>query len=286
VVTWPIGDARYSREWLAALDEKRLPWFRDLDDGVRFMRWLYDLASYVATSEARQQKDAVTQPSPVAAAEGWSATSPRNLTEHESKDLLAQFGVAVTRERVCRSEDEAVLAARSLGFPVALKASSAELLHKTEANAIRLNVESDAAVRQAFHELSVHGEVLVQEMVSGGVELIAGIKNDASFGPTVLFGLGGIFVEALQDVAVRLAPIDKPAALDMIHDIRGFAMLEGLRGRPAANLEAIADTLVALSVMAVQMEEHIQEVDINPLIAGPDGCVAVDALVVLGAARK
>src|SRR5579883_290267 len=270
VVTWPIGDARYSKGWIEQLDAKRLPWFRDLEDAVRFMRGLYD--------RCRTGRRSVRVP-PL----GRSVQLPigrRNLTEHESKELLAEFGIPVTRERVCKSEDEAVLAARSIGLPVAMKASSPELLHKTEAGAVRLNVSSDAAVCQAFHELSRLGEVLVQEMVSGGVEVIAGIKNDSSFGPTVLFGLGGVFVEALKDVAVRLAPIDEQVALEMIHELKGVRLLQGFRGQPAADLQAVARALVALSTMAVQMEEHLSEVDINPLLARPDGCVALDALVV------
>ena len=278
VVSWPIGDARYSKDWIAALEEKRLPWFRDLQDAVRFMRWLYD-------------KERANLPSPAAAGEGQgegtstvaealARTKGPNLTEHESKELLAEFGIPVTREHLCKSQDEAVLAARAIGLPVAMKASSPELLHKTEANAIRLNVGSDQAVRQAFRELSQHGEVLVQEMVSGGIEVIAGIKNDASFGPTLLFGLGGVFVEQLKDVAIRLAPIDRLTALDMIREIRGFPVLEGVRGRPPANLEAIADVLVSLSRLAVELADHISEVDINPIIARPDGCIAVDALVI------
>ncbi|MFI5267153.1 MAG: acetate--CoA ligase family protein [Chloroflexota bacterium] len=276
VVTWPIGDARYSQDWIAALEEKRLPWFRDLQDAVRFMRWLYDKSRSI--------------PSPAAAGEGEGEGSPvpvhlpigrKNLTEHESKELLAKFGIPITRERICKSGDEAVLAARSIGLPVAMKASSPELLHKTEANAIRLNVASDQAVRQAFRELAQHGEVLVQEMVTGGTEVIAGLKNDPSFGPTVLFGLGGVFVEQLKDVAIRLAPIDRQTAHDMIREIRGFPVLEGARGKPQADLDAIAGVLVSLSTMAVQLADHLSEVDINPLIARPDGCVAVDALVVI-----
>jgi len=268
VVTWPIGDARYSKDWIAALDEKRLPWFRDLEDAVRFMRSLHD---------RQRPRGEIAPPAPrvVSLPAGQST-----LTEHQSKELLARFGVPVTRERLCHSEDEAVLAASDIGFPVALKASSPELLHKTEADAIRLNLTSEEAVRQGFRELAPHGEVLVQEMVAG-LEVIAGIKNDPSFGPVVLFGLGGVFVEALKDVSMRLAPIDRQMALEMVHEIRGFTVLAGVRGHPAANLEAIAGVLVSLSDLAIQMEAQVSEVDVNPLMATPAGCVAVDALVVL-----
>lgn len=268
VVSWPIGDARYSRDWIAALDQLRLPWFRDLEDAVRFMRWLYD-------------KGRTPAPEPPAPGVGFPADAKlKALTEHESKTLLAAFGIPVTREWLCTSEEEAVRAAQELGLPVALKASSPELLHKTEANAIRLDVASEEAVRHSFHELSPLGEVLVQEMVNGGIEVIAGIKNDPSFGPTVMFGIGGVFVEQLKDVAVRLAPLDRRSALDMIQEVRGSPILQGARGRPAADLDAIADVLVSLSTLAVQMSDRVSEVDINPLIAGPNGCVAVDALVV------
>ena len=265
VVTWPIGDARYSKDWIAALEEKRLPWFRDLRDAVDFMRWLYDKEHCTRRPSAAPAARSVELPAGSAA-----------LTEHESKQLLAQLGVPVTRERLCRSADEAAQAAIEIGLPVAMKASAPGLVHKTEANAVRLNVASEDAVRQAYAELARLGDVLVQEMVAGGVEVIAGAKNDPSFGPTVLFGLGGVFVEQLKDVAVRLAPIDRAGALEMIHEVRGLPLLQGARGRPGANLKAIADVLVALSGLA----DRVKEVDINPLIAGPDGCVAVDALII------
>ena len=269
VVCWPIGDARYFSTWIQDMDELRLPWFRDLEDAVRFMRSLYDQEQF------RQAPRAVATISQAVA-----MPVRQSLTEHESKQVLAAFGIPVTAEREVRSEEDAVLAAQEIGLPVALKASSPELMHKTEAGAIRLNLETEAAVRQAYRELAVHGAVLVQQMVHGGVEVIAGIKNDPSFGPTVVFGLGGIFVEALADISVRVAPVNRDMAMQMIREVKGSKVLQGLRGRPAADLGAIADVLVRLSNLAMSLDDRIAEVDINPLIAAPDGCVAVDALIV------
>lgn len=215
-----------------------------------------------------------------------------HVTERKAKLVLAEYGIPVTREELARSADEAVALARQIGYPVAMKIESPDLPHKTEAGGVRLGIETAAAARQAYQEIlegvgrlrpdaEIPG-VLVQEMVTGGTEVMAGVRLDPQFGPTVVFGMGGVHVEVLRDVAMRIAPIDAAEAQEMIREIRGFPLLAGFRGRPPADLEALGQVLVRLSHMAAALQDQIGEMEINPLIVLPPGrgCKAVDALLV------
>jgi acetyltransferase len=217
------------------------------------------------------------------------------LSERESKQLIAEWGVPVTREVAANAASGAVEAAQTLGFPVVLKVDSADIAHKTEAGVVRIGLQNDAAVRSAYEEImanaaknapeaSVKG-VLVQEMVSGGVEMIVGIKYDPQLGPMLVFGSGGVMVEVYNDVAVRHCPITRAEALDMISEVKAAKLLRGFRGKPPADVDALADTLVSVSQMAVHLEGAIAEADINPLMVLPagQGVKAVDALIVLKA---
>ena len=216
-----------------------------------------------------------------------------SLTEYEGKQLIAEWGIPVTKEEVAVSAAEAADAAQRIGYPVALKVNSPDILHKTEAGGIRLGLNDGAEVSAAFDEIMegarryapqarVEG-VLVQEMVSGGVEVIAGINYDAQLGPVVLFGTGGVMVEVYNDVAVRHCPITKTEALEMIHQVKGVKLLQGFRGAPEADIDALADTLVRVSQMAVNLEGKLSELDINPLMVMPkgQGVKVADALAVL-----
>ncbi len=219
-----------------------------------------------------------------------SASGP--LTERESKKVLAQCGLAVTRERLAQSEAEAAEIAQTLGFPVVMKADSADLPHKTEADAVRLGLESSGAVRSAYREIldsarryrpdaRISG-VLVQEQVPSGIELILGLATDPQFGKTVLLGMGGILAEAMEDVSVRLLPIMEGDAEEMLEGLRGVGLLQGVRGRPPSDRTAVIRALLALSEFGRVYGDWIEEVDVNPLIVGPDGegVKAADALVV------
>ena len=176
------------------------------------------------------------------------------LSEHQSKRILKSYGIPVTREALATSADMAVELARELGYPVALKVQSAEIAHKTEAGGIRLNLASDDEVRSAYEEIlgnarrfDPHAEVqgvLVQEMLEGGVEVIIGATKDPVFGHVIMFGLGGIFVEALRDVSFRVAPLKREDAEEMIEEIKGHRVLRGVRGRPPVDLEAIVDAII------------------------------------------
>ncbi len=203
------------------------------------------------------------------------------LTEHESKKLLAEYGIPVTREVVARSREDASLLAREIGFPVAMKISSADIAHKNAAGCVLLDVgkpDVGAAFETIVENAKKHAPnaridgVLVQEMVPRGTEIIIGIKCDPQFGHAVMFGLGGVFVEVLDDVSFRIVPLTKRDAIEMTEEIRGHSILAG------CDVGAIVDTILKVSAMAAK--EKIFELDINPLIAYEQVVVAVDARVI------
>ena len=206
------------------------------------------------------------------------------LTEHEAKKLLAKYGIPVTQGSIAKTEAEAFRIASSIGFPVAMKISSPDISHKSDVGGVVLNVKKEevkssysdmiSRVSKAVPQANIEG-VLVQQMAPSGHEVIVGLKKDAQFGHALMFGLGGIFVEVYKDVSFRVTPIDKKEALGMISEIKGYPILKGIRGRKPADMDAVAQVLVSVSEMAEK--ENIAELDINPLIAGEKGAVAVDA---------
>ena len=222
-----------------------------------------------------------------------TADGRRSLTESRSKEILQAYGIPVTKEKLARSADEAATVAESIGYPVVLKIESPDILHKTEAGGVLLNLNDAATVKEGYELITKRAHsynpaarldgVLVQEMLSPGLEVILGVKKDPLFGPTVLFGLGGIFVELLKDVSMRAAPLRENDARAMIEEIQGKALLDGLRGQPPRDREALVSILMKLSRLAVELSDEIAELDINPLVlyAGGEGAVAADALVVL-----
>jgi acetyltransferase len=216
----------------------------------------------------------------------------QTLSESESKALIAAWDIPVSREERTVSAEDAVVAAERIGYPVALKVESPDILHKTEAGVIRLGLENAEQVQMAYAaimanatqyapEAAISG-VLVQEMVSGGVEVIVGVSYDDQLGPMVLFGTGGILVEVYQDVALRCCPITRTEAFEMISEVKGMRLLQGFRGSAPADIEALADVLVNVSHLAVNLEGQLAELDINPLLVLPagQGVKAVDALVI------
>ena len=212
------------------------------------------------------------------------------LSEPEALGLLEAYGIPVARYAFARTPDEAAQAAARMGVPVAVKIVAPDIIHKTDVGGVRLALSTPVEVATAAAELLEAGRragepqgVLVQEMVRGGRETIVGLSREPGFGPFVMFGLGGVFVEALHDVVFRLAPIHTLDAHDMLRGIRGAVVLEGFRGVPPADLEALADVLLRVSQLATDHPE-IAELDVNPLLAFPDGVRAVDARVLLAPA--
>jgi len=214
------------------------------------------------------------------------------LSEVEGRRLLAAYGIPGPREVVATTEEEAVEAAGRIGYPVVLKILSSHVQHKTEIGGVRVGLRDEVAVATAFHEVMDvtrrhHPQArlegaLIQEMIpSDAVEVILGALQDPDFGPVVVFGSGGVLVELLEDSTLRLPPLSREEALEMIHETRGARLLQSFRGRPPADIEALADALVRLSQLAADLGDIITALDINPLMVLPrgQGVRAVDVLV-------
>ena len=208
------------------------------------------------------------------------------LSEFDSKRFLSAYGVPITRERLVNSEKDARAAAERLGYPVVLKGCAHDLLHKTEAGLVMVGLGSSKEVADAFRELKARagsdfgGRFLVQEMVKGDRELMIGMTRDEHFGPSVMFGLGGIFTEILEDVVFRLAPLSLSDAREMMSEIRSAKILNSVRGMARVNRPLLARAIVAVGKAAVDNPD-IAEIDINPLIISGSHPVAVDGLVIL-----
>jgi acetyl coenzyme A synthetase (ADP forming)-like protein len=220
--------------------------------------------------------------------EGAKRDRREQLTQIESLELLRAYGVPIAEARLATTANEAARIASQLGYPVVMKLVSSDVVHKTEVGGVRVGVNSESEARTTFDEIlasvvsavpNVHiGGVLVQRMVRGGFETITGLVRDPSFGPMLMFGLGGIFVEAMGDVVFRIAPVDSAQANAMVADIRGAKLLGGLRGAPAADREALAIAIRRVGQLAVECPE-ILELDVNPLLALSSGAIALDARV-------
>ncbi len=212
------------------------------------------------------------------------AEGRKTLSEYESKKLLADYGVPIVAEDIAGSVNDAAAIAENIGWPVAMKACGTGITHKTEKKLIELNIDSPQKVAAAYAALAERaGEglegVLVQEMIPAGRELVVGLIRDKTFGPCVMFGIGGIYTEVFRDVTFRVAPLEKRDASEMIGEIRGAAILGAFRGMPEVDRGLLAEILIGIGRIGIE-QDKINEIDINPLIIDPVGApVAVDALV-------
>ncbi|MEV5528096.1 acetate--CoA ligase family protein [Streptomyces prunicolor] len=214
----------------------------------------------------------------------------QQLSEHAAKQLLRAYGIRVPREQLVTSAAAAVRAAGLVGYPVVMKASGAQIAHKTELGLVKVGLTSASQVRDAYRELTDIARyedvtldgVLVCQMVERGVEMVVGVTQDELFGPTVTVGLGGVLVEVLRDAAVRVPPFGEEAARDMLDELRGRPLLDGVRGRPPADLDALVEVILRVQRMALELGGVLSELDINPLMVLPrgQGAVALDALAV------
>lgn len=212
------------------------------------------------------------------------AQGQKTLSEYESRQVIESAGVFVAAAALVKTREEAVGEAEKIGYPVVMKGCSAKLAHKTEAGMVALNIGSAEEVAMVFDELTgkvnnLDG-VLIEKMVRGNREFVIGLSRDPQFGPCVMFGLGGVFTEALKDVTFRVAPLSMEDALEMIDEIKTKKMLGEFRGSPAVDRKALAKALIGVGDLGIKYDS-IAEVDINPLIICGDKPVAVDALVVL-----
>jgi acetate---CoA ligase (ADP-forming) subunit beta len=218
------------------------------------------------------------------------AQGRRLLTEVEAKDVLAEAGVPVVTATLARSREEAIAAAKEAGFPAVLKIVSNEITHKSDVGGVKLNLQDEAAVGEAFDAIMAAARaaapqaaidgVSVQKMAAPGTEVIVGVNTDPQFGPVIMFGLGGILVEVLEDVAFRIIPIEPRDARQMVREIKGVKLLQGYRGQPPADTEALEQLLLKVSAF-VEAHPEVEELDLNPVFAYAQGAVAVDARIVL-----
>jgi len=285
---WSARDVT-AKEAYALLDEARLPHYKS---PVRCGRALAAVSWY---AEAKRRNERQRGEKPVTLTRPQARETLKNHTadiaEYEAKRILAEYGIPVTKEALATTVEDALSAAKRIGYPVAMKVQSPDIAHKTEAKAVRLGVADERELRAAFDEVLANARaydqdanidgVLVQEMVGGGTEAILGVTNDPLFGPAVMFGLGGIFAEVLKDVSFRLAPVTHAVAREMIGEIKGYPVLAGARGKAPADVDALADAIVRLSALAIDLEDYLAELDINPLFVMEQGkgVVAADALI-------
>ncbi|MCQ5375283.1 MAG: acetate--CoA ligase family protein [Methanomassiliicoccales archaeon] len=211
------------------------------------------------------------------------------MLEHEAKAVLKSYGIPVTQDIFCKTPDEAVRAARKIGYPVAMKIVSPQIIHKTEFGGVRLNLASDENVKSAFDEMVSNARkrlgnfdlrgVLVCEMARGH-EMIIGSMKDAQFGQMIMFGIGGINVEVFKDVSYRIVPIEEIDALEMISELKGKKLIEGYRGSEKVDINGIVSTLIAVSRLLCDFDE-IEEMDLNPIFGNARGVKVADARIIL-----
>ncbi|HMK51265.1 MAG TPA: acetate--CoA ligase family protein [Thermodesulfobacteriota bacterium] len=212
------------------------------------------------------------------------------LTEFESKRILKQVGIPVVETKLAKTQKEASLLSQKMGFPVVLKIASPDVIHKSDSGGVKLSITSVAEVKKAYDEILkkvgkqypravIHG-VSVQKMVRPGTEVIVGVSKDPQFGPVIMFGLGGIFVELLKDVSFRVIPVERRDVQEMIKEIKGYPLLEGYRGKEPANIPALVEIILKLSRW-IEENPKIKELELNPLFAYRDKALAVDARIVL-----
>ncbi|MEO8538420.1 MAG: acetate--CoA ligase family protein [bacterium] len=214
------------------------------------------------------------------------------LNEVEAKSLLKDAGVSVAATTLATTSAEAQTQAEAAGYPVVLKVVSPDIAHKSDVGGVKLNLKDKDAVAAAYDEIVANSKkavanariagVAVQHMAPQGTEVIVGMTTDPQFGPVLMFGLGGIMVEVLKDVSFRLVPLAEKDADQMINEIKGRPVLEGVRGQPASDIKALRNTILKVSEF-VEKHPEVQELDLNPVFAYPDGALAVDARIVISA---
>ena len=285
MISYGLND--YSRKLRAALPH--LAFLQEVDKCLRTMR---------AVTQQLGRVEPATQIARVPSREGRAlldsaraAAGACTLNEVTSKNLLAAYGLRAPREVLARNEDEAVAAARQIGFPVVAKIVNASLPHKSDAGGVKVGLADEAAVRDAYQSIIAAGRghsdrpqvdgVLVAQMVSGGLELVLGATVDPEMGPVILFGSGGVDLELTRDVALAACPLDEASALDLIGRTRAGVIAGGYRGKPALDRKALVSALLAVSNLMSDADGAITEIDVNPFLLTEKGGFALDALVVL-----
>ncbi len=284
VIVIPAVESGRMPEYVEALKEAGIPVTAPCSYGYKHIAKLAGYVNFLKNTDITRLENAV----PDAFGKGTKTA----LSEHASKELLGTGGIPVPRETVAENEELAVAAAEKLGYPVVMKVESPDILHKTDAGGVKLNLKNAAQVRAAYNEIlsncrtscpdaRING-VLVQEMLKSGTEMIVGVTNDPSFGPMVLCGMGGVFTEVFKDAAVFPAPLTKKNALAMIGSLKAYRIMNGYRGQKKLDVDALADMLVRVGDFAVQHRNDLAEMDMNPVFVYPEGegTAVADALVI------
>ena len=276
--------------WRQLLRRHQIPFLLEYRKGFKALKSLSNYDHFL------EKRGAATQPDTRVEADLINVkklllSAGRILTERQSKQILAEYGIPVAREFLAASAEEAITMANKIGYPVVLKIESADIAHKTEAGAVEIDLNGDAEVHAAFSRITSNAKaynptaringVLVQEMVHGGRELIIGMTQDPQWGPTIVAGLGGVFVEVLRDIAIRVAPLDRADVEAMLHELKGGKILQSFRGQPAADIAAVVDIVLRFSQLCVDLKDEIEEIDVNPLLVFDNGKGAkvVDCLI-------
>ncbi|MFF3845793.1 acetate--CoA ligase family protein [Streptomyces sp. NPDC002328] len=288
-VVWgsPVGTEAAYREVL--LGSSRVATFRTVAGCLTAVRAHLDHHRFVRDYRSPFDQ-APRTPSPSFRKARMLMRPGQQLSEHAAKQLLRAYGIRVPREQLVTSAAAAVRAAGLVGYPVVMKASGGQIAHKTELGLVKIGLTSASQVRDAYRELTDIARyegvaldgVLVCQMVERGVEMVVGVTHDDLFGPTVTVGLGGVLVEVLRDASVRVPPFGENQAREMLGELRGRALLDGVRGRPPADLDALVEVVLRVQHMALELGDDLAELDINPLMVLPrgQGAVALDALAV------
>jgi acetate---CoA ligase (ADP-forming) len=292
LVSWLAGDL--AKEGYTLLKENHIPTFRTPERCVSAIKKLVEYAQIVDRCKGTANSSIMIEKSRVEPLKSYLKTLKRRaLSDYDSRRVLETYGIPMAKCIFSDSLDKTLIAAEEIGFPVALKIDSPDILHKTEAGGVQLGIKDKMELARSFENMlnnvrhrapdsEIRG-VLVQEMIQGETEIIIGISRDQQFGPTIMFGLGGIFVDVFQDISLRVAPISRNDAEHMVKEIKGYKILEGFRGKPKMDIEPIIDLLLKVSQLSIDFRDQISEIDLNPIILCETGkgATAVDSLIVL-----
>jgi acetyltransferase len=280
---------------LQILSDGGVPVYPTVETAMKCMSALAQYRSYLDRFEEEEKEEPIALPadrvSGVRTIIGKVRDAGRvNLVETEAREILKAYSLPMSDFKLARSKDEAIEVAKGIGYPVAMKIVSPHIIRKSDAGGVKLNLKNKEDVAKAFTEITnnaraynkeaeIYG-VIVTPMEDKGVETIIGMTSDQTFGPTIMFGLGGIFVEALKDVSFRVAPLTRKDAYDMIKQIKGFPILKGARGQKPADIDALAAAIMKVSTMVME-NPHIKQLDLNPVLAFRNGVSVVDARIML-----
>ncbi|MFU8794931.1 MAG: acetate--CoA ligase family protein, partial [Dethiobacteria bacterium] len=292
IFTWPTGQD-YAMEAKQKIIQAGIPVIEHIPSGLWAIKALADWVGKSAEIRVYPSyQPGVEQEKALQVIRKHTAPNKKMLTENVSKQILQAYKIPVTREIAVQTADEAVRAAENIGYPLVMKILSPHIPHKSDAGGVVLNIDDAAGIRKAYEQImanaiqykaDAHIEgALVQEMLESGLEVIVGVKKDPLFGPAIVLGLGGIFVEVLEDASTRIAPLREEDAREMIDELKGRTLFDGIRGQRPRDKGALVSVLLQVSRLAVELEDVIEEMDINPLVVYEEGkgVIAADALIV------